>query len=64
MKKKQLIQELYQIMDMLQEANDELGSKIANNEKLDAFKDTQKFNSIRSKIVSIKNRVKQSDVIQ
>lgn len=64
MKKKQLIQELYQIMDLLQEANDELGKKIATNQKLDAFNDTKKFNSIRTKIVSIKNRVKQADIIQ
>lgn len=64
MNKKQLIQELYKIMDMLQEANEELGQKIANNQNLNPFEDTKKFNSIRTKIVSIKNRVKQADIIK
>lgn len=60
----ELVQELEDIIDSMQFAIEALGKKIATKQKLDAFKDTDKFHTIRNKIVSIKNRVNQSEIIK
>ena len=60
MKKKQLIKELYEVMDFMATASEELGDKILQKKKLDAYEEVRKFTAIRAKIVSIKNRLKKS----
>jgi hypothetical protein len=59
-----LVQELEDIMDSMQFAIEDLGKKIATKQKLDAFNDTAVFYTIRNKIVSIKNRVDQYEIIK